>query len=716
MLLLEVGTTITRIGYNRKGMAMEHFIAVLVILFFIGISNVLNRLVPFVPVPLFQIVLGIGVALFGLKVELDPELFLVLFIAPLLYNDARQTPRGELWNLRGPIILLAFGLVFVTVIVAGYGINYLIPSIPLPAAFALAAILSPTDAVAVGSLAKRIHLPGSIHRLLEGESLLNDASGLVAFKFAVAAMVTGTFSLWEASLNFLLVALGGLAIGTLASFLLIRCQVLVRKWGMEDITVHVLWQILTPFVIYLLAEEIGVSGILAVVAGGIVYAMEKDRAESVQLKMQIVSTSTWSVIVYTLNGLVFMMLGLQIPEVMGSIFTNPEFNNGLVLGYVALITLLLYILRFIWIYCYWEVRYVMSRQMDDNRPDVRGILLTSLSGVRGALTLAAAFSIPYVLNDGSAFPQRELILFIAAGVILLSLILASLLLPLLSPKPQTEVTSASEAGQGMLQRQFVEDRIRMKVLSAAVQSVESSTNDANREAAKTLISDITQYMFQKNGMQPSILHDPNPDQEEVKLYLAAIHAERKVARKLRDNGEITPELAMEFEYRLDRIENVLTDRMDTGIAECVDKWKGMLPMHLPAPVNLTKDADSDGDADEPAAMSKLDKIRMLKHLKLQSCPAAIDAIRSRMNDHNEEAAEKVISRYRKIMNSIQYFNEKIAPDITLDENKLNLITSAVQNQRDTVQELYESGEIDRQYARKMRSFVQDLEKWILMET
>ncbi len=700
---------------------MEHFIAVLVILFFIGISNVLNRLVPFVPVPLFQIVLGIGIALFGLKVELDPELFLVLFIAPLLYNDARQTPRGELWHLRVPIILLAFGLVFVTVVVGGYAINYLIPSIPLPAAFALAAILSPTDAVAVGSLAKRIHLPGSIHRLLEGESLLNDASGLVAFKFAVAAMVTGMFSLWQASLSFLLVAIGGLAVGTLASFMLIRCQVLVRKWGMEDITVHVLWQILSPFVVYLLAEEIGVSGILAVVAGGIVYAMEKDRAESVQLKMQIVSTSTWSVLVYTLNGFVFMMLGLQIPEVMGSIFTNPAFNNGLVLGYVALITLLLYVLRFIWIYCYWQVRYVMSRQMDDNRPNLRGILLTSLSGVRGALTLAAAFSIPYVLNDGSAFPQRELLLFIAAGVILLSLVLASLLLPLLSPKPPVEVGTSVEAGSfGRQQRQFAEDRIRMKVLSAAVQSVESSTNDANRDAAQTLINGITQYMLRKDGLQPTILNDPNPDKQEIELYLTAIQAERKVARKLRDTGEITPELAMEFEYRLDRIENVLTDRMDTGIAECVDKWKGMLPMHIPAPIALLKEvsdgSNEDGEGDEAEAISKVDKFRMLKHLKLQSCPAAIDAIRSRMTDHNEEAAEKVISRYRKIMNSIQYFNEKIAPDITLDENKLNLITSAVQNQRDAVQELYESGEIDRQYARKMRNFVQDLEKWILMET
>lgn len=698
---------------------MEHFIAVLVILFFIGISNVLNRLVPFVPVPLFQIVLGIGVALFGLKVELDPELFLVLFIAPLLYNDARQTPRNELWHLRVPIILLAFGLVFVTVIVGGYAIHYVIPSIPLPAAFALAAILSPTDAVAVGSLAKRIHLPGSIHRLLEGESLLNDASGLVAFKFAVAAMVTGTFSLWQASLNFLLVALGGLAIGTLASFVLIRCQVMVRKWGMEDITVHVLWQILTPFVIYLLAEEVGVSGILAVVAGGIVYAMEKDRAESVQLKMQIVSTSTWSVIVYTLNGLVFMILGLQIPEVMGSIFTNPEFNNGLVLGYVALITLLLYVLRFIWIYCYWKVRYVMSRQMDDKRPDVRGILLTSLSGVRGALTLAAAFSIPYVLDDNSAFPQRELILFIAAGVILLSLVLASLLLPLLSPTPEaTEMTPADVAGQNKMRRKFAEDQIRMKILSAAVQSVESSTNDSNRDAAKLLISDITQYMFKQNSLQPAtLLHDGNLNQQEIEMYMTAIQAERKVARQMRDNGEITPELAMEFEYRLDRIQNVLTDRMDTGIAECVDKWKGMLPMHVPVPIGPAKDAENDEQPDgEAVPISKLDKIRMLKHLKLQSCPAAIEAIRSRMTDQNEEAAEKVISRYRKIMSSIQYFNEKIAPDITLDENKLNLITSAVQNQRDTVQELYESGEIDRQYARKMRSFVQDLEKWILMET
>ncbi|WP_046216610.1 Na+/H+ antiporter [Paenibacillus wulumuqiensis] len=691
---------------------MEYFIAVLAMLLLIGISNVLNRLIPFVPVPLFQIALGIVVALVGIKIDLDPELFLVLFIAPLLYNDARQTPRNELWNLRGPIVLLAFGLVFITVLVAGYAIHYLIPSIPLPAAFALAAILSPTDAVAVGSLAKRIHLPGSIHRLLEGESLLNDASGLVAFKFAVAAMVTGTFSLWQASFNFVLVALGGLAVGTLMSFVLIRCQVLVRKWGMEDITVHVLWQILTPFVIYLVAEEIGVSGILAVVAGGIIYAMEKDRAESVQLKMQIVSTSTWSVIVYILNGLVFMMLGSQIPEVMGSIFSDPAFNNGIVLGYVALITLLLYILRFVWIYLYWSVRYMMSRQMEDDKPDLHGILLTSLSGVRGALTLAAAFSIPYVLNDGSAFPQRELILFIAAGVILLSLILASILLPILSSRPQPAESGAAVAvGQPPTMRDM-DDHVRMKVLQAAIQSVESSTTETNREVAQGLITDITQYMFRKNMLKQHIMNDPDLNPQEIELYLAGIQAERKVARRMRDSGEITPELAMEFEYRLDRIQTVLSNRVDTGIAECVDKWKGMLPMHIPAPLPLSEQTHSD----ETDPQQAVDKIRMLKQLKLQACPAAIESIRSRIDDQNEEAANKVIAKYRKVMESIRYYTEKMVPDVTLNEGKLNLITTAVQNQRDAVQELYESGEIDRQHARKMRSFVQDLEKWILMES
>lgn len=385
---------------------MELFIAVLVLLVLIGLSNILNRFVPFIPIPLIQIVLGVAIALLpaGVHLPLNPELFFVLFIAPLLYNDGKRTPRHELWNLRAPILLLALGLVFVTVIVAGYAIHWLIPTIPLPAAFALAAILSPTDAVAVGAMAGRVHLPKSIHRLLEGEALMNDASGLVAFKFAIAATVTGVFSLAQASFSFILIAIGGLLIGALLSFLLIRLGVWIRRLGMEDVTIHMLLQILTPFVIYLVSEEVGVSGILAVVAGGIIHAIERDRTESVQLKMQVVSASTWSVILFILNGLVFVILGVQIPDVLSTIFENVSFDNLQVLGYVGLISVLLLVLRFVWIYLFWKGNENSGEALSRGKPRLKEITIITLSGVRGAVTLAGAFSIPYVLQDGSPFP------------------------------------------------------------------------------------------------------------------------------------------------------------------------------------------------------------------------------------------------------------------------------------------------------------------------
>jgi len=194
---------------------MELLLMVIVLLILIGISNVINHFIPAVPVPLIQIALGVAVTYIpGVHhVPLNPELFLLLFIAPLLFNDGKMTPRDELWQLRSFILLLALGLVFATVLIAGPFIHWLFPAIPLSAAFALAAILSPTDAVAVGSLSGRVKLPGRIMRLLEGEALMNDASGLVAFNFAIAATVTGQFSLPRAIGSFIVIAVGGIVVG-----------------------------------------------------------------------------------------------------------------------------------------------------------------------------------------------------------------------------------------------------------------------------------------------------------------------------------------------------------------------------------------------------------------------------------------------------------------------------------------------------------------------
>ncbi len=278
---------------------MEVLSFVFLMLVAILASNLINRFLPSVSTPIIQIALGalIGISPLPYHLELEPEWFFVLFIAPLLFYDALVANKQALWAQRKPIFLIAFGLVFLTVLLIGYFTNLLIPSMPLAAAFALAAAITPTDAVAVGSLAKRIHIPHNIRHVLEGESLINDASGLVSFQFAVAAMVTGVFSLVDAGVELVVVVVGGILVGAVLSwfkYLLVRW---VRSLGMEDVTFHLLVGILTPFVIYLVAEHFHVSGILAVVTAGILHSFEARRINPDVVSLRIASESTgrrWS--------------------------------------------------------------------------------------------------------------------------------------------------------------------------------------------------------------------------------------------------------------------------------------------------------------------------------------------------------------------------------------------------------------------------------------
>ncbi|WP_201318325.1 Na+/H+ antiporter [Paenibacillus sp. EPM92] len=514
---------------------MELFIDILILLAIIVGSVIVHRFLPAVPLPLLQVVLGCLAALspFGIHVPLNPELFLVLFVAPLLYHDGRKTPRDELWKLKAPILLLALGLVFATVFIAGYGIHGLIPSIPLPAAFALAAILSPTDAVAVGAISRRVHLPKSILRLLEGEALINDASGMVAFKFAIAAMLTGVFSLSAASLSFVWMAIGGTVCGAALSFLIIRLRVLIRRLGVEEATLQTLLQIVTPFFIYLTAEELHVSGILAVVAGGIVHAIEQERAESSMLKLQIVSASTWSVILLMLNGLVFIMLGLHIPGVTAVIVESGAFDISRVLLYVAVLSSGLFALRFLWIYAGWTGAWLLGSRNKITKPQLKPALLTALSGVRGAITLAAAFSIPYTLQDGSPFPQRDLIIFMAAGVIVFTMVTASFVLPVLM---KTE-DDAAEAEQ-----EEIGQAGGIRILQATIRLIREELSVCSEAAALSVISEERERKVLR----------------ESEIRLIGIQAEREEAGSLFQNERISRETAYKFEELLNQLELLLT--------------------------------------------------------------------------------------------------------------------------------------------------------------
>ncbi len=672
---------------------MEIFEIVLIMLVLIGVSNVLNRFIPFVPVPLLQIILGTLVALLpiGIHLPLNSELFLLLFIAPLLYNDGKRTPREELWDLRAPILLLALGLVFVTVFAGGYLIHWLIPSIPLPAAFALAAILSPTDAVAVSALAGRIHLPKGIMRLLEGESLMNDASGLVAFKFAVAATVTGVFSITEATLSFLWIAIGGLVVGAIAAFLIVWLRMFIRRLGMEDVTIHMLIQILTPFVIYLVTEELGFSGILAVVAGGIVHAIERDRNESMQAELRMVSQNTWSVILYILNGLVFVILGLQIPGATETIFQSPEYSNVQVLGFIGLISLGLIVLRFIWVYLFWEGSWLLGSGENMGKPKLMSSVLISLSGVRGAVTLAAAFSIPYFLQDGSPFPERDLIIFLAAGVILCSLIIASVVLPLLSKHPE-------EGNDPVAER---EREARISMLHAGIKAIKEATEEENETAARSVLASYHRQLIRLQNERNQEWSDRRRNNTVMKLRLAGLQAERREIQSMLDRGEITGELASKIQEVMNQMEMVMSGRFKMQVMVSLLRIRRLFSKQF-----FKRKTDG-----FPA-----EAMEQWKAVRLRTSIAALEAVQAQVNEENRQESILVMAQYKELIKRLQGrsgTSKPIEDEDMFNQHKNELRIKGIQAQRNEVQSMFEQGDISWASANKLRQYINYLEAGVL---
>ena len=330
---------------------METLTLVLLLAIAVLISAIADRVIPKVSLPLIQVAMGVIIAIAAhgtIVIELEPNLFLVLFIAPLLYIEAKGADKAILWRNRGPILSLAIGLVVVTMLIIGFTLNAILPSISLAAALALGAALGPTDAVAVTSLSKQVSIPERQWGILKGELLLNDASGIVCFQFAILAASTGSFSLLEAGEDFIIEFIGGLLFGALIGYASNFALRKIRDIGIDSITFHVLFEICIPFVVYLAATAIHVSGIIAVVVAGLVNVIAPRTVSPSIAHMNIVSSSVWQVISFALNGIVFVLLGTQIPTAMLYSWGDQSISNVTLLGLVALVTLLLLGTRFIW--------------------------------------------------------------------------------------------------------------------------------------------------------------------------------------------------------------------------------------------------------------------------------------------------------------------------------------------------------------------------------
>lgn len=545
---------------------MQSAYTVLILLMLVSVSKLVGRLVP-LHSPLVQIAAGALLAwpTLGLHVALDPELFLFLFLPPLLFSDGWRMPKRELWRLRGPILTLAVGLVLFTVVGAGYFIHWILPSIPLPVAFALAAVLSPTDAVAVSAITQD-RLPTPLMRMLQGEALMNDASGLVTFKFALAAAITGVFSLAEASLTFVLVAVGGLAIGVALSWLVGRLRAWMIARGWDDPATHVVFMLLLPFAAYVLAERLEASGILSAVAAGMMQSWLDLLPR--QTSTRLLNRSVWSLLEFAFNGLIFLLLGLQLPDIVKAV-TSHEASLWPTLLWrcldVLAIFLVLIALRFVWVQSIWRLIGAIRRWRGKDDlvlvPTARSCWLLTLGGVRGAVTLAGVMSVPLLISAGKAFPERDLLIFIAAGVILLSLISACITLPVLlrGVTKSPDDTLRQEAKEAW--RRTAEAAIHALEAEEVVESSlpQDAAQDANHAALAIELKGrlMAEYRHQLDAFNDSAEAQALAEQMdhlERRLRLRALRAQRLELYNLRRNHEIGDDVLRQVLGELDMSE------------------------------------------------------------------------------------------------------------------------------------------------------------------
>jgi CPA1 family monovalent cation:H+ antiporter len=672
------------------------------------IAHILSHYMPDIPVSLFQIGVGLVLTLvFGEHITIQTEWFLLLFVAPLLFNDAWRFPKRELWNLRGPILANAIVLVLLTTLVGGFLIHLLMPQLPTTVALALAAVISPTDPVAVQAIARRVQLPPSILHVVAGESLINDASGLVAFNTAIKATLAGTFVLSTAFENFLWLAFGGAFVGVVAAIILDVVRDRLTRGGMTDAVFHTVLTLLSPFLFYLLAEEIfHVSGVIAVVAGAIIAKFNDDRSDTPELN--VISIATWDVFAYLLNGTLFVLLGIILPDAINEAIQDPTINTWMALRDGLLVWMIVFMARVIWAYLT-QVTYHLRHKAHE-RPSFKYALISGLTGVRGAVTMAAVLSVPMVLENGEPFPQRALIIFIAAIVVVTSLLVATIMLPLVThERTKTDFTQPEAVTEDVHDvGDLTETQAKILSLQYGVQVLREQQREGNR----TLIDElIWRYQVQIRQMQREVRDNIGGEPFsaiEITLRQIALNAQRRVLETLWVNEQISNLVYQAHLRRLDQLSALFSGRKPLNLSvHLLLKLgqKGWRALRL-------------WFADESSDVFK----RQYNEAKRQMSKAAIKALSTHVHDLPEQAdssqahevAYHLVLSYR---HQLEQAKKALNPDRkygTLDHKKQMELEIIVLNaQREAAQQLYDSQRISRSTHLSLRQYLNYRETAVL---
>jgi Na+/H+ antiporter len=488
----------------------------------------------------YPIALVAGGAVLGLVPNLpqytfDPQLILVAVLPPILYQAALLTSWTDFKANIRPIGLLAIGLVAVTTLAVGAALKLMVPDVPWAAAFVLGAIVSPPDAVAATAILSRLNMPRRIVTILEGESLVNDASGLVLYKFAVAAVMTGVFSFVDATVQFTLVSVGGIVVGVVLAFVYIAIH---KRLG--DPFIEVLTVLTIPYAAYLAAEAMHLSGVLAVVAAGLVRG--RYAPEIVSAEMRIMARSVWNLLVFLLNSLVFMLIGLQMSGVVGNLGRYPAAQLAMIGGVVTAVAIAV---RFAWVFpVAWLPQSLSGNLREQVKPRRRKAELAIIGwcGMRGIVSLAAALALPLALPGGEPFPHRDLIIFTTFVVIVATLVGQGLTL--------TPLIRWLKVGSSW-SVQHEQVRVRAAMSAAALAAVDRSLAEEGvpREWGDRLKAEISDRIAL---VAASEADDLTPRMELLnRLRHAAIVAERRELIRLWRGNEIGDEVMHHLMEKLD---------------------------------------------------------------------------------------------------------------------------------------------------------------------
>ncbi|HFF1102857.1 sodium:proton antiporter [Staphylococcus aureus] len=668
---------------------MEIFETILIFIAVVILSSFVHTFIPKVPLAFIQIFLGMLLFITPIPVQFnfDSELFMVTMIAPLLFVEGVNVSRVHLRKYIKPVMMMALGLVITTVIGVGLFIHWIWPDLPIGAAFAIAAILCPTDAVAVQAITKGKVLPKGAMTILEGESLLNDAAGIISFKIAVGVLVTGAFSLVDAVQLFLIASIGGAVVGLLIGMALVMFRLTLMRRGYENINMFTIIQLLTPFVTYLIAELFHASGIIAAVVAGLVHGFERDRIMQVRTQLQMSYNHTWNILGYVLNGFVFSILGFLVPEVIIKIIKTEPHNLIFLIGITIVVALAVYLFRFVWVYVLYPYFYLaispfqkmMTKNDDDNptteKPPKRSLyaLIMTLCGVHGTISLAIALTLPYFLAGHHAFTYRNDLLFIASGMVIISLVVAQVLLPLLTkPAPKTVIGNMSFKVARIYILEQVIDYLNQK------STFETSFKYGN----------VIKEYHDKLAFLKTVEKDDENSKELERLQKIAFNVETKTLESLVDEGQITNSV---LENYMRYAERTQVYRQASLIRRMIVLLRGaLLKRRVQTRVNS---ASSLSVTDN---LMELNKINKLVHYNV------VSRLSKETTKDNTLEVGMVCDGYLMRIENLtpsNFFNS--ASEDTITKIKLN----ALREQRRILRELIDTDEVSEGTALKLREAI-----------